>query len=57
MTAMGAAGVASRTVADVPAEVGKVYTYAAGWVAVCGGLSIKWVMGAIAFSTLTPTMA
>lgn len=40
VTAMGAAGVASRTVADVPAAVGKVYTYAAGWVAVCGGLSV-----------------
>lgn len=40
MTAMGATGVASRTAADVPAAVGKVYTYASGWVVLCGGLSV-----------------
>ena len=50
MTAMGATGLASRTAADVPAAVGKVYTYASGWVAFCGGLSVLAHVGGNAYA-------
>ncbi len=50
MTAMGATGVASRTAAGVPAAVGKVYTYASGWVALCGGLSVLAHVGGNAYA-------
>ena len=56
MTAMGATGVASRTAADVPAAVGKVYTYASGWVVLCGGLSVLKRPGFRAAPMRVPTL-
>lgn len=50
LTVMGTTGVASRTAAQVPAAVGKVYTYAGAWVALCGGLSVLAHAGGNAYA-------
>lgn len=50
LTVMGTTGVASRTAAQVPASVGKVYTYTGAWIALCGGLSVLAHAGGKAYA-------